>query len=87
MALDDSALLEMIEMLRTADGGELMQRPPNDRLTWGYRRAEILAAAAQAAVLLAVATYILVEAIRRLFDPSEIESGVMPQPSAPASRS
>jgi len=26
MALDDSALLEMIEMLRTADGGELMHR-------------------------------------------------------------
>ncbi len=26
MTLDDSALLEMIEMLRTADGGELMRR-------------------------------------------------------------
>ena len=26
MALNDSALLEMIEMLRTADGGELMRR-------------------------------------------------------------
>ncbi len=26
MALDDSALLEMIEMLRTADGGKLMRR-------------------------------------------------------------
>ena len=26
MALDDSALLEMIEMLRAADGGELMRR-------------------------------------------------------------
>ncbi|GAC1608960.1 MAG: hypothetical protein NVS3B26_08090 [Mycobacteriales bacterium] len=26
MALDDSALLEMIEMLRTADGGDLMRR-------------------------------------------------------------
>jgi len=26
MALDDSALLEMIGMLRTADGGELMRR-------------------------------------------------------------
>ena len=26
MALADSALLEMIEMLRTADGGELMRR-------------------------------------------------------------
>src|SRR5687768_3168553 len=32
----------------------LSQRPPTDQLTWGYRRAEVLAAAAQAAVLLAV---------------------------------
>ncbi len=35
MALDDSALLEMIEMiemLRTADGGELMRRLPGRRL-------------------------------------------------------
>src|SRR5690349_10246040 len=32
----------------------LVQRPVSDRRTWGYRRAEVLAAAAQAAVLLAV---------------------------------
>ena len=32
----------------------LMRRPATDARTWGYRRAEVLAAAAQAAVLLAV---------------------------------
>lgn len=32
----------------------LVGRPGTDARTWGYRRAEILAAAAQAAVLLAV---------------------------------
>lgn len=55
----------------------LMQRPASDRLTWGYRRAEVLAAAAQAAVLLAVAGFILVQAVRRLFEPEAVESGVM----------
>ena len=39
----------------------LALRPASDQRTWGYRRAEVLAAAAQAAVLLAVGGYILVE--------------------------
>lgn len=55
----------------------LSARPPTDRLTYGYRRAEVLAAAAQAAVLLAVGAYILIEAVRRLFDPPDVASGVM----------
>jgi cobalt-zinc-cadmium efflux system protein len=50
------------------------QRPPTPQRTWGYRRAEVLAAAAQAAVLLAVGVYVLVEAVQRLVDPPEVES-------------
>jgi cobalt-zinc-cadmium efflux system protein len=52
----------------------LAQRPATDRLTWGYRRAEVLAAAAQAAILLAVGGFILVEAMRRLIDPPDVTS-------------
>jgi len=55
----------------------LVRRPATDRLTWGYRRAEVLAAAAQAAVLLAIGVYILVEGVRRLADPGEVASGLM----------
>jgi cobalt-zinc-cadmium efflux system protein len=55
----------------------LVQRPPTDQLTWGYRRAEVLAAAAQAAVLLAVGGFILVEGVQRLIDPPEVTSGLM----------
>jgi cobalt-zinc-cadmium efflux system protein len=55
----------------------LVQRPATDRLTWGYRRAEILAAAAQAAVLLAVGGFILIHAIQRLFQPTEIATRAM----------
>jgi cobalt-zinc-cadmium efflux system protein len=55
----------------------LVQRPPTDQLTWGYRRAEVLAAAAQAAVLLAVGAFILIEGVQRLFEPPEVTSGLM----------
>lgn len=55
----------------------LVERPATSRRTWGYRRAEILAAAAQAAVLLAVGIFIVVEAIRRLVTPPEVASGAM----------
>ena len=52
----------------------LMNRPASDTRTWGFRRAETLAAAAQATLLLAVGVYVLVEAIRRLVHPPEVAS-------------
>lgn len=55
----------------------LAQRPATPQRTWGYRRAEVLAAAAQAAVLMAVGAYILVEAVRRLLNPPEVVSTAM----------
>jgi cobalt-zinc-cadmium efflux system protein len=55
----------------------LSRRPATEARTWGYRRAEVLGAAAQAAVQLAVGVFILVEGVRRLFDPPEVTSGVM----------
>ncbi|WP_402463344.1 cation diffusion facilitator family transporter [Isoptericola aurantiacus] len=47
-------------------------RPPTARRTWGFRRAEVLAALAQAAVLLAVGVFVLVEAVQRLRTPPDI---------------
>jgi cobalt-zinc-cadmium efflux system protein len=55
----------------------LARRPATDERTWGYRRAEVLGAAAQAAVLLAVGVFILVEGVQRLFSPPDVTSGVM----------
>ncbi len=55
----------------------LTRRAPTDRRTWGYLRAEVLAATLQAAVLLAVGTVILIEGIQRLFAPPEVASGIM----------
>lgn len=50
-------------------------RPATSRRTWGLRRAEVLAATAQAAVLLAVGVYVLVEAVGRLASPPAVPSG------------
>lgn len=55
----------------------LANRPTTDARTWGYRRAEVLAAVAQAAVLLAVGTFVLIEGIKRLFQPPDVGSGAM----------
>ena len=57
--------------------GHLVTRPATDRRTWGLQRAEVLAAAGQALLLLAVGVYVVVEAIRRLFEPPEIASTAM----------
>jgi len=50
----------------------LVTRPATSRRTWGYQRAETLAAAAQALLLLGVGSYVLVEGIRRLVEPPEV---------------
>ncbi|WP_344248252.1 cation diffusion facilitator family transporter [Isoptericola hypogeus] len=72
-------LVDTAHMLTDAGGlalalsaAHLSLRPPSPQRTWGYRRAEVLAALAQAAVLLAVGVYVLVEAVLRLADPPEI---------------
>jgi cobalt-zinc-cadmium efflux system protein len=52
----------------------LSQRLPTDRHTYGYRRASILAALANAALLLIVVGGIAVEAIDRLRAPAEVAS-------------
>lgn len=55
----------------------LMSKPSTDKRTWGFARAEVLAATAQAAVLLAVGLVVLVEGVKRLFQPAEIASQEM----------
>jgi cobalt-zinc-cadmium efflux system protein len=53
------------------------QRAPSPTRTFGYHRAEILAALANGATLVGIAGLIIVEAIGRLRTPVAIESGVM----------
>jgi cobalt-zinc-cadmium efflux system protein len=55
----------------------LAARPASAQRTWGYRRAEVLAATLQAAALLAIGVFVLVEGVRRLLEPPEVHSGAM----------
>ncbi|WP_300390537.1 cation diffusion facilitator family transporter [uncultured Nocardioides sp.] len=55
----------------------IVRRPPSDTHTWGLRRAEVLGAAAQATLLLAVGGFVLVEAVRRLDEPAEVTGSAM----------
>ncbi len=55
----------------------MASRPPSEARTFGWYRAEILAAAINAVILFGVAAFILYEAWRRLSEPPEIASGLM----------
>ena len=55
----------------------IARRAPSPTRTFGYQRAEILAALANGATLVAIAVLIDVEAIGRLRTPVAVESGVM----------
>jgi cobalt-zinc-cadmium efflux system protein len=55
----------------------LAARPPAPERTFGYNRAEILAALANGVALVAISIWIFVEAGRRLSDPPEVVGGWM----------
>ncbi|MEV4165696.1 cation diffusion facilitator family transporter [Nonomuraea dietziae] len=52
-------------------------KPASARRTFGYQRAEILAAAVNAVLLLGLSGYILVEAVRRFADPEPVGGTIM----------
>jgi cobalt-zinc-cadmium efflux system protein len=51
-------------------------RPPSDRRTFGYARAEILAALANCLLLLGVGGYVLYEAVERFVTPADTAGGL-----------
>ena len=71
MLADDASLALALFALWIA------RKPPTPERSFGYRRAEILAALANGVALVAIAIWIFVEAARRLADPPEILGGWM----------
>lgn len=55
----------------------MADRPSPPRKTFGYHRAEILAAMANGALLIAVSAYIVVEAIQRMRNPESVHGHMM----------
>ena len=68
-------LTDAAGLLMALVAASLAMRPPTPERTWGFRRAEVLAAGAQATVLLAVGTYAFIEGVRRLSAPPEVSAG------------
>jgi cobalt-zinc-cadmium efflux system protein len=56
---------------------KVARRRPTTERTYGYYRAEILAALANGATLVAIAIYIFVEAFERFRDPPEVQGPLM----------
>lgn len=55
----------------------LNRRPKDYQFTFGYKRAEILAAVFNASVLIGISLYLFFEAYNRFVEPKEIEGSVM----------
>lgn len=55
----------------------IAERPADARRTFGYYRAEILAALVNGATLGAISIYIFIEAVRRLAEPPEVQGPLM----------
>jgi cobalt-zinc-cadmium efflux system protein len=55
----------------------LARRPAKGRMTFGFKRVEILSAQANGVTLLVLAAIIAIEAVRRLFDPPAVEGGLI----------
>src|SRR4030095_11298814 len=53
------------------------RRPPSKRASYGYGRAEVLAAFVNAIAMLAVVALIGIEAVRRLLTPTIVDGGVV----------
>lgn len=56
---------------------QLKKKPNTEKHTFGFKRAEILAALINAAVLVAISLYLFYESAIRLMHPQEVEGGLM----------
>lgn len=71
MATDAAAFV--IALIATA----VARRPPSDRASYGYARAEVLAAFINALLMLALIIWIAVESVQRLLTPTPVNGGAV----------
>jgi cobalt-zinc-cadmium efflux system protein len=55
----------------------IARRPPSRRASYGYARAEVLAAFINALALIALVAFIAIEAVRRLLEPQPVAGGLL----------
>jgi cobalt-zinc-cadmium efflux system protein len=74
--LSDAAhmLIDAAALARSVWAARLARRPAEGRMTFGFRRAEILSAQANAITLLVLGVLIVVEAVQRLMSPPSVDA-------------
>ena len=70
-------LSDVLGLLIAWGASILAARPPSERFTYGFKSSSILAALANASLLLVALGAILVETLRRLADPAPVAGGTM----------
>ena len=67
-------LVDIVALLVGLGAARLATRAPNDAHTYGYHRFETIGALANAVLLIAASSVVLVESISRLLSPSEVDA-------------
>lgn len=70
-------LSDVLSLLIAWAASAAARRPPSERFTYGLKSSSILAAMANAALLLVALGAIAIETFRRLFDPAPVEPGAI----------
>lgn len=70
-------LSDVLSLLIAWAASAAARRPPSERFTYGLKSSSILAAIANAALLLVALGAIGIETVRRLFDPAPVEPGAV----------
>ena len=70
-------MTDLLALLLSLFGVTVALRPATDQKTYGYRRLEILTALVNGTLLVVIALYLIVQAIRRLFRPEAVDAHLM----------
>ena len=68
---------DVLSLIVSYVADRLTKKKASVRKTFGYKRAEIIAAFVNSSTLLIVAVFLIIEAIERFLDPQEIESNLV----------
>ncbi len=70
-------LSDVISLVISYAASTLARKQASTNKTFGYKRAEIIAAFVNSATLIIVAVFLIIEAVERFFEPQEIGTGIV----------
>lgn len=70
-------LSDVISLIISYVANQLVRKDASLKRTFGYKRAEIIAAFVNAATLIIIAVLLIIEAVKRFKDPQEIDTGLV----------